>query len=93
MCIRDSYEGELVQAWFHAHAGGKTELPSVALEYKEDDPAYLSPVASPDSDAAPESVQNWTATFDADAFSKACADAGASVDEVRSCLLYTSRCV
>ena len=26
-----SYEGELVQAWFHAHAGGKTELPACLL--------------------------------------------------------------
>ena len=71
-----SYEGELVQAWFHAHAGGKTELPSVSLEYKEADPPYLAATDSPDSDKAPEDVQHWTATFDAAAFQKACADAG-----------------
>ena len=45
-----SYEGELVQAWFHAHAGGKTELPSVSLEYKEADPPYLAATDSPDSE-------------------------------------------
>ena len=71
-----SYEGELVQAWFHAHAGGKTELPSVSLEYKEADPPYLAATDSPDSEKAPEDVQHWTATFDAGAFQKACAGAG-----------------
>ena len=71
-----SYEGELVQAWFHAHAGGKTELPSVSLEYREADPPYLAATDSPDSEKAPEDVQHWTATFDAGAFQKACADAG-----------------
>lgn len=71
-----SYEGELVQAWFHAHAGGKTELPSVSLEYREADPPYLAATDSPDSEKAPEDVQHWTATFDAAAFQKACADAG-----------------
>ena len=38
-----SYEGELPQAWFHTHAGGRTELPSVALEYKEEEGAYHPP--------------------------------------------------
>ena len=73
-----SYEGELPQAWFHAHAGGKTELPSVALEYKEEDPAYLSVTDSPDSEDAPDNVKHWTAAFDGEAFQKACADAGLS---------------
>lgn len=71
-----SYEGELVQAWFHAHAGGKTELPSVALDYQGEDPAYLAVTESPDSEDAPESVQAWTAVFDGEAFRAACADAG-----------------
>ncbi len=71
-----SYEGELPQAWFHAHAGGRTELPSVSLEYREADPPYLAATDSPDSEKAPEDVQHWTASFDAGAFQKACADAG-----------------
>lgn len=73
-----SYGGELPQAWFHAHAGGRTELPSVALEYKEADPPYLAVTNSPDSGDAPEDVKHWTAAFDAEAFQKACADAGLS---------------
>ena len=71
-----SYEGELPQAWFHAHAGGRTELPSVSLEYKEANPPYLAATDSPDSEDAPEDVKHWTATFEAEAFQKACADAG-----------------
>ena len=35
-----AYGDTLPQAWFHAHSGGKTEAPTVALEYKED-PEYL----------------------------------------------------
>ena len=73
-----SYEGELPQAWFHAHAGGKTEMPSVSLEYKDADPAYLSVTESPDSEDAPDNVKKWTARFSAEAFGKGCADAGVS---------------
>ena len=73
-----SYEGRLPQAWFHAHAGGKTELPSVSLEYKEADPPYLAVTDSPDAEEAPEDVKHWTASFDAEAFQKACAGAGLS---------------
>lgn len=79
-----SYDAELVQAWFHAHAGGMTELPSVALEYKQEDPPYLVPTSSNDSPDAPQSVQSWTAKFDADAFAQACADTGVRVGEIRS---------
>ena len=79
-----SYEGELPQAWFHAHAGGMTELPSVALEYKEGDPEYLEPVESPDSKKAPEDVQNWTAEFTAEQVGRACKDAGVSTGDVTS---------
>ena len=79
-----SYEGELPQAWFHAHAGGKTELPSVALDYKDGDPDYLSVVDSPDSEDAPEEVKNWTATFTAEQVGKACADTGVQTGTVQS---------
>ena len=74
-----SYGGELPQAWFHAHAGGRTELPSVALEYKEADPPYLAVTNSNTRSSVPEDVKHWTAAFDAEAFQKACADAGLSI--------------
>lgn len=78
-----AYDGDFTQAWFHAHSGGKTELPTKALEYSED-PAYLKIVESPESDQAPKEVQNWTATFTRDQVRRACADAGAKVESIES---------
>ena len=74
-----AYEGEFPNAWFHAHSGGMTELPSVALEYKGGDPAYLKPVESREYEEAPESARHWTADFTVDQVRKACADAGTRV--------------
>lgn len=76
-------DGEFPYAWFHAHSGGKTELPSKALEYKED-PAYLSSVRSAEPDDAPDSVKNWTAEFTLDQVRKACKEAGVEVDKIES---------
>ena len=74
-------DGDFTQAWFHAHSGGKTELPTKALDYSED-PAYLKIVESPESDQAPEEVQNWSATFTLEQVRKACQDAGAQVEAI-----------
>ncbi len=79
-----SWQGEYPNAWFHAHSGGMTELPSVALEYKGGDPAYLKPAASEESDRAPENVKAWTAAFTRDQVAKACADAGTRVGAVEA---------
>jgi len=79
-----SWQGEYPNAWFHAHSGGMTELPSVALEYKGGDPAYLKPAASEESDRAPENVKAWTAAFTRDQVAKACADAGTRVGTVEA---------
>jgi len=79
-----SWQGEFPNAWFHAHSGGMTELPSIALEYREGDPEYLKPAASEESEKAPDSVKNWTATFTRDQLAKACADAGVQVGAVES---------
>lgn len=79
-----AYEGQLANAWFHAHSGGMTELPSVALEYKDADPAYLRAEASTESDKAPESARDWTATFTAEQVERACADAGVKVNKVKT---------
>lgn len=75
-----AYDGAFANAWFHAHAGGMTELPSVALEYRGEDPAYLKPTASVESDKAPESAKTWKATFTKAQVKKACADAGVKID-------------
>ena len=79
------YDGTFANAWFHAHAGGMTELPSVALEYRGGDPAYLKPTASEESEKAPDSARAWTATFTKDEVRQACADAGVKIsEEIRS---------
>lgn len=79
-----SSDGEFVNAWFFAHAGGRTELPSVSLDYKKGDPEYLSSVVSPDSDKAPEDVKSWTAEFDEEVFVRACKESGLEIEAVHS---------
>ena len=79
-----SANGEYPYAWFYAHAGGKTELPSVALDYTDEDPDYLEVTDSPDSDKAPEDVKNWTASFTMDQVRKAASDAGLKVEAIES---------
>ena len=77
-----SVKGEYPYAWFHAHAGGMTERPSVALDFKGEDPDYLKPTASGESDKAPGDVKRWTATFSKDQVAQACREAGLKVEAV-----------
>lgn len=77
------YNNELPHAWFHAHSGGMTELPSVSLEYKED-PSYLKAGPSAESQKAPDDVENWSAEFTEDQVIKACADCGMKTDHIES---------
>jgi len=79
-----SASGELPYAWFHAHAGGKTELPALALDYKDGNPSYTQVVSSPDSDKAPTSVKNWTASFSAEQVAAAAKESGADVGKITS---------
>ena len=79
-----AWKGEYPYAWFHAHSGGMTELPTVSLDFDKEDPAYLKPVESQESDDAPESVKAWTAKFTRDQVAKACADAGRKVKTVEA---------
>lgn len=77
------FDGDYPQAWFHAHSGGKTELPTKALEYSED-PAYLSVADSPEPDDAPDEVQRWTAEFTLDEIVEACCATGVEIDQIES---------
>lgn len=79
-----SDDGQLTHAWFHAHSGGMTELPSIALDYTEGDPDYLEPVHVQEADKAPEDVKSWTATFTVQQVEQACKDAGVIVGDVTS---------
>lgn len=76
-------DGEFTHAWFHAHAGGKTELPTKALEYNSD-PAYLRVVDSPDSEKAPEEVKLWKASFTMEEVREACRAVGVELDDIHS---------
>ncbi len=78
-----SADGEFPYAWFHAHSGGITELPTKALEFSED-PDYLSVVRSDEPEDAPEEVRHWTASFTLDEVRQACVDAGVQVGEIKS---------
>ena len=71
--------GELPYAWFHAQSGGKTELPVEGLDYDQENPSYLRVVESPDSDSAPTTVKNWSATFTANQVARAAKEAGVDV--------------
>jgi len=79
-----SYDGDYPNAWFFAHAGGKTELASVGLEYRDGDPEYLTVVDSPDSDKAPSDVKKWSAKFTLEQIRQACKDAGTDVGAVET---------
>lgn len=79
-----AYKGEYPYAWFHAHSGGMTELPTVSLDFSKEDPAYLKPVESQESEDAPESVKAWTARFTKDQVAAACAEAGKKIKAVET---------
>ena len=76
-------DGDFPHAWFHAHSGGKTELPTKALDYNED-PEYLSVVESQEPEEAPESVKKWTAEFSLNEVIDACRACGADINKIES---------
>ncbi|MBC8014433.1 MAG: SpoIID/LytB domain-containing protein [Sporomusaceae bacterium] len=57
-----THQGKPIQAWFHASAGGVTATAKEGLNFRDDEPAYIQSIQSPD-DLAPADVQNWTASF------------------------------
>lgn len=76
------HEGEFPFAWFHAHAGGLTELAKPGLEYEADEPGYTQITESPESDKAPEDAKSWTASFSKAEVLAAIKAAGASVSSL-----------
>jgi stage II sporulation protein D len=79
-----SSDGKFPYAWFHAHAGGQTELATKALDFEGQEPPYTESVQSPDSDRAPDSVKHWTATFTADEVGAAADKAGTKTGAVKT---------
>ena len=76
--------GKLPYAWFHAHAGGMTELAKPGLDYKDQEPPYTRVTASPDSDKAPTIVKDWTASFGMDEVRAAAKETGVDVGDVKT---------
>jgi stage II sporulation protein D len=54
------YQGQPIEAWFHASAGGITATAKEGLNFQQLEPPYIESVNSPD-DLAPADIQNWTA--------------------------------
>ena len=79
-----TYNGRFPKTWFHAHAGGITELPSVALAYKDGDPGYARVLESADSDKAPDNIKQWKATFSLDDIEDACENLGINTGDITS---------
>lgn len=57
------HKNDFINAWFHAHAGGKTASAKEGLAWKDREPAYIQVVESPDSPDAPPGDADWTAFF------------------------------
>lgn len=76
-------DGALPYTWFHAHSGGKTANATEGLNWQDDEPDYISVTAGLDSDAAPDSAKEWTATFTVKEFLAACRNAGATVETAK----------
>jgi len=77
-------DDELPHAWFHAHSGGMTELPGVALDFAEEEPAYLKVKPSYDSEKAPENVKKWEKVFSSEEIGEACAASGMDIGPCRT---------
>ncbi len=56
------YGDDYVKGFFHSNAGGRTTLPSVGMQYFDEDPPYIHSVTSPDN-FADASILNWQVEF------------------------------
>lgn len=56
-------QGQPIQAWFHAHAGGVTATAQEGLDYQKAEPPSTRSIQVRESDKAPEDVQHWMAQF------------------------------
>ncbi|HHU64153.1 MAG TPA: SpoIID/LytB domain-containing protein [Clostridiales bacterium] len=57
------HNNQFINAWFHAHAGGKTATAKEGLNYDKQEPPYIHVVNSPDSPEAPREDSNWSAVY------------------------------
>ncbi|MFU0800060.1 MAG: SpoIID/LytB domain-containing protein [Xylanivirga thermophila] len=58
------YNGDFAKTWFHSSAAGMTADAKEGLDYKYENPPYITNVKSPDTGSAvPADERSWTATF------------------------------
>lgn len=76
-------DGSLPYTWFHAHSGGTTARAKEGLDWQDDEPDYIAVTAGLDSDAAPDSAKEWTATFTVKEFLAACRSIGAMTETTK----------
>lgn len=77
------YDGQYINAYFHANSGGKTALCKEGLSFSDDEPEYIKSVSSPENE---ENSNNftWTATIGKDKILSALREIGVSVSSVSS---------
>ena len=75
------YDGEYINAWFHASAAGQTTSAQVGLAYDDEEPPYIVSVESPD-ELAPEDIQNWQVQLSQEEIISALEQAGEEVSAI-----------
>ncbi len=75
------YQGEYINAWFHASAAGQTTSAQVGLAYDEAEPPYITSVESPDN-LAPDDIQNWQVELSQENIISALEEAGENVSTI-----------
>lgn len=58
-----TYDGEPINAWFHAYSGGETASAKEGLAFEDDEPPYIKRVKIPRNTVVDEELKRWRARF------------------------------
>jgi len=58
-----TYDGEPIQAWFHAYSGGETASAKEGLAYEGDEPPYIKRVKIPRNTVVDDELKRWRVRF------------------------------
>lgn len=79
-----TYRGQLINAWFHSNAGGKTATAKEGLNYRGAEPPYVAVRTSPDMTAATDPKdKTWSAVFSTREIESALARKGLTISGIR----------
>jgi len=78
-----TYQGDYINAWFHAASGGKTATAKEGLGYTKEKTPYITSVKSSEPDV-PADDKKWSASFTQDEVVQAIAQQGVKVERVNS---------